>query len=164
MAATTTQTKEQVSLKLLVNKETNKVLFAEAGKDYCSSLKLNIDDTEPTKYFLCTKFPSCVDRCLSISLDKFKCRCKNPLNRSVMMKHFRNGFVNSGATFIIKDDLTVLPNSMDVTNFSLLQNFGIKSASSVKEMNVSVTKEKVLYFIFLFSTYMFGCFLEPYIK
>ncbi|KEH23018.1 DUF674 family protein [Medicago truncatula] len=211
MAATTTQTKEQVSLKLLVNKETNKVLFAEAGKDfvdvlfsfltlplgtiarlvekessvgpvtlgclnslyhcvedldegclgtkinkemllqpanssedYCSSLKLNIDDTEPTKYFLCTKFPSCVDRCLSISLDKFKCRCKNPLNRSVMMKHFRNGFVNSGATFIIKDDLTVMPNSMDVTNFSLLQNFGIKSASSVKEMNVSVTKEKVL--------------------
>ncbi|RHN46225.1 hypothetical protein MtrunA17_Chr7g0239891 [Medicago truncatula] len=205
MAATTTQTKEQVSLKLLVNKETNKVLFAEAGKDfvdvlfsfltlplgtiarlvekessvgpvtlgclnslyhcvedldegclgtkinkemllqpanssedYCSSLKLNIDDTEPTKYFLCTKFPSCVDRCLSISLDKFKCRCKNPLNRSVMMKHFRNGFVNSGATFIIKDDLTVMPNSMDVTNFSLLQNFGIKSASSVKEMNVSV--------------------------
>jgi len=68
-----------------------------------------------------------------------------------MMKHFRDGFVNSGATFIVKDDLTVLPNSMDITNFSLLQNFGIKNASSVNEMTVSVAKEKVLYFNIQFS-------------
>jgi len=214
------QTEEEVTLKLLVNKDTNKVLFAEAEKDfadvlfsfltlplgtiarlvekessigsvtlgclnslyhcvedldegclgtlirkemllqpanssedYCSSLKLNIDDTEPTKYFLCTKFPCCDHtNNLRISFNKYNCDyCGNPLNRSVMMKHFHTGFVRSGATFIIKDDLTVMLNSMDVTNFSLLQNFGIKSASYVKEMTVSVTKEKVLYFNFLFS-------------
>jgi hypothetical protein len=42
-----------------------------------------------------------------------------------------------------------MPNSMDITNFSLLQTFGLKSASSVKEMTVTVNKEKVLlYFMF----------------
>ena len=119
-----TPTSQRVSLKLLVNKEKNQVLFAEAGnefvdvllsfltfplgtiarlvgknsdilqpirfaslsslyesianldqnhfwteackemllkprnslEDYCQSLKLNIDDTEPTKYFICEKW------------------------------------------------------------------------------------------------------------
>jgi hypothetical protein len=119
--AETTQTEDNVQLKLLINEECNKVLFAEAGKDfvdilcsfltlplgtiarlvqkdsnmgqvtvgclnslyqsvadldngflrtdlikemllypknssedYCSSLKLNIDDSPPTEYFICT--------------------------------------------------------------------------------------------------------------
>jgi hypothetical protein len=33
-SSSTIQTQDQVSLKLLVNKDTNKVLFAEAGKDF----------------------------------------------------------------------------------------------------------------------------------
>ncbi|XP_024626706.1 uncharacterized protein [Medicago truncatula] len=112
------------------------------AEGYCRTLKLNIDDSNPTKYFICSKFPSCGEHDLSISLNKFNCQCGNPLNRSVMMKNFDNIFVKSCATFIIKDDLTVMPNSMDVTNLSLLQNLGIKSTSSVKEMMVNVTKEK----------------------
>jgi hypothetical protein len=218
--AATTKTEEEVTLKLLVNKDTNKVLFAEAGKEfvdvlfsfltfplgtiarliekessmgsltigclnslyhcvenleeeclgtritkdmllqpanssefYCRTLKLNIDDTEPTKYFLCTNFPTCESYgsgSLGISINKYNCdRCGNPMNRSVLFKHFENGFVKSGATFIITDELSVMPNSMDITNFSLLQTFGLKSASSVKEMTVTVNKEKVLlYFMF----------------
>ncbi|CAI8612686.1 unnamed protein product [Vicia faba] len=42
------------------------------------------------------------------------------------------------------DDLIVLPHSMDHTIFDLTKNFGIKDTSSVKEMTVNVTKEKVL--------------------
>lgn len=38
MASTTTQKEEQVSFKLVVNKETDKVLFAEAGKDFIDIL------------------------------------------------------------------------------------------------------------------------------
>jgi hypothetical protein len=220
--AATTKTEEEVTLKLLVNKDTNKVLFAEAGKEfvdvlfsfltfplgtiarliekessmgsltigclnslyhcvenleeeclgtrmtkdvllrpanssegYCRTLKLNIDDTEPTKYFLCTDFPTCKSDSfgsLGISINKYNCdRCGNPLNRSVLFKHFENGFVKNGATFIITDELSVMPNSMDITNFSLLQTFGLESASSVKEMTVTVNKEKVLlYFMFCF--------------
>ncbi|MCH85602.1 DUF674 family protein, partial [Trifolium medium] len=171
----------QVPLKLLVNKETNKVLFAEAGKDfvdilfsfltlplgtiarllpkesnmesgigslnsiyqsvenlnvdyfktlackemllnprnasggYCSTIKFNIDDSEPTKYFMCSKLGD-------LQSDKV---C--------------DGFVKDSPTFIVTDDLTVLPNSMD-TSFGLLKRFGIKSTSSVKEMNINITE------------------------
>ncbi|MCI16694.1 DUF674 family protein, partial [Trifolium medium] len=117
--AATTQTEKHVSLKLVINEESNKVVFAEAGKDfidilcsfltlplgtiarlsqkdsnmgpvtvgclnslyqsvsnldeclwtnkskelllyprnsseeYCSTVKFNIDDLEPTEYFMC---------------------------------------------------------------------------------------------------------------
>uniref|UniRef100_A0A3Q7XX29 Uncharacterized protein LOC101500403 n=1 Tax=Cicer arietinum TaxID=3827 RepID=A0A3Q7XX29_CICAR len=206
----TTQTEEEVTLKLLVNKVTNKVIFAEAEKDfvdvlfsfltfplgtisrllekessigplrfgsvntlyhsvedldkgcfgkhvskemllqtanssqhYCRNVKLNIDDSEPTEYFVCSKFPSCDGDRLVISINKHNCcHCGSPMTRSVLLKHFNDGFVKDGATFIITDDLTVMPNSMDITNFGFLQNFGIKNATSVKEMTVSVTKEK----------------------
>ncbi|MCI76672.1 DUF674 family protein, partial [Trifolium medium] len=37
-AATTTQTEEHVSLKLLLNEKGDKVLFAEAGKDFVDIL------------------------------------------------------------------------------------------------------------------------------
>ncbi|XP_045794062.1 uncharacterized protein LOC123888939 [Trifolium pratense] len=211
--AAKTKTEEEVTLKLLVNKDTNKVLFAEAEKEfvdalfsfltfplgtiarlvekessmgsltigclnslyhcvedleaeaclgtriskemllqpanssecYCNTLKLNIDDTEPTKYFVCTNFPTCEKNSLGIAINKYNCnKCGNPLNRSVLMKHFSNGFVKNGATFIITDELSVMAISMDITNFCLFQNLGIKSASSVKEMSVSLTKEKAI--------------------
>ncbi|PNX65406.1 hypothetical protein L195_g062585, partial [Trifolium pratense] len=37
-ATNTTQTETSVSLKLLLNEESNKVLFAEAGKDFVDIL------------------------------------------------------------------------------------------------------------------------------
>ncbi|KAL9315437.1 hypothetical protein ACSQ67_016438 [Phaseolus vulgaris] len=54
-----------------------------------------------------------------------------------------NGFVNEVATFIVTDDLVVIPNAVD-TSFGVLQKFGVKSLSSVQEMSVNVTKSKVL--------------------
>lgn len=58
---------------------------------------------------------------------------------------FSDGFVNDGATFVIADDLRVVQNSMDITSFGMLQDFGIKHTTSVKEMTVNITKEKVFY-------------------
>lgn len=205
-----TQVEEQVSLKLVVNKETNKVLFAEAEKDFvdvlcsfltlplgtiarlvgqstnigclnslyqsvanlevkhlstatckemllrprntsedfCRTLKLNIDDTEPTKYFMfhsfvCLDFVSCY--CLS-TFKSIRCPCGKLLDRSVFLKSSNvncDGFVQRGATFIITDDLIIRPNSME-TSFGVIQNFEIKNTSSVKQITVNVTKEKVL--------------------
>ncbi|TKY65971.1 tyrosine/DOPA decarboxylase [Spatholobus suberectus] len=207
MAAT--QIEEQVSLKLLLNKKTNKVILAEAGKDfvdvlfsfltmplgtiarlvqrsdmgpvgvgclsslygsvtnlceclltvtckemllwprntseeYCRSLKLNIDDTEPSKHFLCMNFPKCSHDLLSTFKNE-RCNCGNLLSRSVSVKSDKvyDGFVNDVATFIVTDDLVVIPNGMD-TSFSVLQKCGVKSLSSVQEMTVNVTKKKVL--------------------
>jgi hypothetical protein len=201
------QAKEQVSLKLLVNTETNKVLFAVAEKDfvdilcsfltlplgtiakllqkesnmgpvtigclnklyqsvenlrllpnnnssedYCRTLKINIDDTQPTKYFMCSKFNGYGYRChyLTIGTNKLYCWCGNRLNRSVSLAQLCNGFVKDAATFVVTDNLTVLPHSMDHTLFGLIYNLGMQSTSSVKEMTVNVTKKKVLYLQFIF--------------
>ncbi|XP_045797715.1 uncharacterized protein LOC123891888 [Trifolium pratense] len=193
---------EQVSLKLLVNTETNKVLFAEAEKDfvdilcsfltlplgtiasllqkesnmgpvtigclnklyrsvenlrllpsnnssedYCRTLKINIDDTQPTKYFMCSKFNDYNYRYhhyLTTGTNKLYCSCGNRLNRSVSLAQLCNGFVKDAATFIVTDNLTVLPHSMDHTLFGLINNLGMQSTSLVKEMTVNVTKKKVL--------------------
>ncbi|CAK8541732.1 unnamed protein product [Lathyrus sativus] len=205
------KTDEPVLLKLLVDTETNKVVFAEAGKDfvdvlcsfltlplgtiarlvqkdsnmgpvkvgclnslyqsvadlstryfltkthkkmllqpinssqdYCNSLKLNIDDTPPSTYFLCTIVDDgCCGNGLYTSSDS-NCAGGNPLTHSVFPKHFHNGFVTSSASFVITDDLIVMPNSKHVTSFGLLQNCGIKTTSSLKETTFEVTKEKVL--------------------
>ncbi|XP_020220973.1 uncharacterized protein LOC109803700 [Cajanus cajan] len=204
-----TQEQGHVSLKLVVNKETNKVLFAEAGKDfvdvlfsfltlplgtivrllekesnigpvtigclnslyhsvtdldnclwnrtfkeillqprnssqdYCNSLKLNIDDSD-SKYYVCTDFGSCSCFQLIPYTTTLNCRYGFPLTRTAFSENFCNGFVNAAASFIVTDDLIVMPNSVDYTTFALLQNLGIKSPSSVKEMTVNVNKEKVL--------------------
>ncbi|XP_058741698.1 uncharacterized protein LOC131614086 [Vicia villosa] len=209
--ATTTEQTEGVTLKLLVNKDTNKVLFAEAGKDfvdalfsfltlplgtiarlvekkssmgpvsvgclnklygslkefdkeyikmeamkemllqptnssesYCSTLKLNIDDTKPTKHFLCTNHKNCPSsNYLYISRNK-KCSCLDYYIRSVSLKNPCNGFVNDGTSFVITNDLVVMPNSVQFTSLGLLQNLDINGVSSVKEWIVNVTKDKVL--------------------
>jgi len=172
MATTSTEADVQVSLKLVVNKETNKVLFAEAEKDFvdvlcsfltlplgtiarlvenesnkgpvtigslnslyhsvaalddkhlwahaykekllhprnmaedfCNTLKLNIDDSWPKYYFLC-------QNCNRFSVNS-KCGCSKPTNRTVFFRRSRNGFVNDGASFIITDDLIVMPIYLD---------------------------------------------------
>ncbi|CAJ2670497.1 unnamed protein product, partial [Trifolium pratense] len=254
--ASATQTEEHVQLKLLINEESNKVVFAEAGKDfvdilcsfltiplgtiarlsqkdsnmgpvtvgclnslyqsvsnldeclwtttskelllcprnssedYCSTLKINIDDLVPTEYFMygnkyCRSYHDHYisgneDYCstLKINIDDLvpaedfmygnkycrsdddhyfsgnglilstsandKCPCCNGCcNRSIFLKPYCKGFVNSVATFVITEDLTIRPNSMVHTSFSLLQNSGI-TTSSAKEITVNVTQEKVL--------------------
>lgn len=239
--AATTETEEQVTLKLVVNKDTNKVLFAEAGKDfvdvlcsfltlplgtiarllgkesemeqvtvgclnslylsvenldkeclktatckemllqprnsseeYCRSLKLNIDDTEPMKYYVCSAFGPC----MSMNLSTFKnqiCPCEHLLDREVSVEtcNLCDGFVNHGATYIITDNLIVVPNSVD-SSFDLLtmhESFGIQNTSSVKEMTVNVNKEKVftidskIYFkYFFFSIYLVPLILPSFLS
>lgn len=228
MADTQPEEESVTKLKLVVNKETNKVIFAEAGKDfvdvlcsfltlplgtivrlsekdsemgpvtigclnslyhsvenlneqcfwkatskemllqpknssedYCSTLKLNIDDTEFTKYFICSKFGGHYSYYFSTSTNEICPSCEYKcFTRSVAVKHFFNGFVNGDdATFVLTDDLIILPKSVGYVSFGLLQNSGIISTSSVEEMNVTITKEKV--FIFSYLKWLFCCLLLP---
>ncbi|XP_058739946.1 uncharacterized protein LOC131612151 isoform X2 [Vicia villosa] len=199
-----------VSLKLVVNKETDKVLFAEAGKDfvdilcsfltiplgtiariiqnhttmepltlgslnslyksvenldlsylttntckemllhprnssedYCDTLKFNIDDAvDPTRpFFVCSDSASCKFKLLS-SFSNQRCECGSPLDHQILMEKEKvcNGFVKDCPTFLVTDDLRVLPNSMD-TSFDLLKNFGIKNSDSVKTMTAIITQK-----------------------
>jgi hypothetical protein len=204
---TTQKTEEHVSLKLLLNENGNKVLFAEAGKDfvdilcsfltmplgtiarlvekestigpvtvgclnslyksvadmdqccfstdtikqmllqpinfavdYCNTLKLNIDDTQPTNYFTCVFFYELIT---STNKDKYKCRCGNSFSVTVCSKRLHQGFVNGSATFIVTDDLNVMPNCLDFASFGLLQEIGIKNTNALKEIVLNVTKQNV---------------------
>lgn len=69
--------------------------------------------------------------------------CMENLSRSNFFAHFGRGFVKEGATFVITDDLIVMPNS-EFTGLSMLQNSGIKNTSSITEMTINLTKEKVI--------------------
>ncbi|XP_024634688.1 uncharacterized protein [Medicago truncatula] len=114
-----------------------------SSEDYCSSLKLNIDATEPTRYFLYSNVAKCEYRFLS-SFKNLRCECGSVLDRFVSVESDKvcNGFVKDSPNFIVTDDLTVLPNSMDA-NFGLLKRFGIKSTSLVKEVNMDITEKQV---------------------
>lgn len=53
--------------------------------------------------------------------------CGTHLDPAVIMeKQFYSGFVKDGATFVITDDLKVMPNSMDITSFIMVQNGNTK--------------------------------------
>ncbi|WJX81931.1 hypothetical protein P8452_64751 [Trifolium repens] len=140
-----------------------------SSQDYCSSLILNIDDTEPTRYFMCSRLGDCQYRLLS-SFQNQRCECGSLLDRPVLVQSDKvcEGFVKDSPTFIITDFLSVLPNSMD-TNFDLLKSFGIKSTSSLKEMTVSITEIQVLDLLkysLLSKSPLTDLFLrkEPYLK
>ncbi|RDX65870.1 hypothetical protein CR513_55429, partial [Mucuna pruriens] len=217
MAATATPSDEQVhkvSLKVLVDKEKNKVLFAEARKDfvdvllsfltlplgtiarlvakesnmqpvtvgsmsslyesvshleeehlwtqtckemllqprssmesYCQQLKLNIDDTHSTEYFLCEDMDCSRKKSgglLSIFRNQ-RCTCGKLMNRVVSPENLtlKNGFVKETASFIICDDLSVLPNVL-VTCVNLLQKLGIKDMNVIEEQTVDISKREVV--------------------
>jgi len=53
------------------------------------------------------------------------CNCGGPLEHLVRLINLRNGFVtNNDASYIIKDDLSVLPLSVDARPLSLLGDMG----------------------------------------
>jgi hypothetical protein len=108
--------------------------------DYCDTLKLNIDDTQPTNYFTCVYSHELIT---STNKDKYKCHCGNSFSTKIIPKRFHQGFVNGIATFILTDDLNVMPNCLDYASFGLLQEIGIRNTSSVKEIVLNVTKQKV---------------------
>ncbi|KAG4925171.1 hypothetical protein JHK87_050711 [Glycine soja] len=113
-------------------------------ESYCQQMKLNIDDTEPTKYFLCETVKCNLDgrRQLSIFRNQ-RCRCGNLMNKEVSPKGviLENGFVNESETFIICDDLSVLPNVLG-TSVSLLGKHGIKDLATIDERNIDFILEK----------------------
>ncbi|CAJ2670653.1 unnamed protein product [Trifolium pratense] len=214
MASSATQSSERgdnVSLKVMVDKVRNKVVYAEAGKDfvdvlfsfltlpmgtiarlvatestieavkfgsisslyqsvsdldqqylcshtckemllkprnsmegYCNQLKLEIDDT-PMQYFWCKNWNLC---CISSNVSTFrnqKCKCGS----NTMAVHYsnlisvENGFVNETATFIIQDDLSVLPNDLG-KSLCLLQNNGIDDIADIERKTLLISKKEVI--------------------
>ncbi|KAF7825588.1 DUF674 family protein [Senna tora] len=80
---------------------------------HCQNLELNIDDTEPTKYFICPNF-ECRKK-ESVLLSTFrnqKCNCGSYLSSEITLSGevtvTCEGFVQETTTFVILDDLSVI--------------------------------------------------------
>ncbi|KAK7256850.1 hypothetical protein RIF29_30387 [Crotalaria pallida] len=116
-------------------------------ESYCQSLKLNIDDTESIKYFICED-SGCTRRresgCLLLSTFRDKrCHCGKLMNREISpqsgMMTYDEGFVLDMATFIIYDDLKLKPYNSAVSVLTVIQDY-----HATKEITVNVTKEEMV--------------------
>ncbi|RHN46347.1 hypothetical protein MtrunA17_Chr7g0241271 [Medicago truncatula] len=113
---------------------------------YCHQLKLNIDETEPLQY-LC-EYPFCrlVRNSWSIFY-KQKCKCGMLFNSGPVviddMTCVPDGFVKETASFIIRDDLYVMPNHLR-TSVCLLKKHGINDLANTEKKTLLITKKEVV--------------------
>ncbi|CAL0302653.1 unnamed protein product [Lupinus luteus] len=116
---------------------------------YCQNMKLNIDNTEKTKYFVCADL-DCSLRTSGRLLSLFRnqtCKCGKLMNLEILPKFFNSeGFVHNSSTFTIFDDLKMIPDNFhrSVSEESQPKNFGMENFSSTKIVTVSVTQKEIV--------------------
>ncbi|XP_027352208.1 uncharacterized protein LOC113863032 isoform X2 [Abrus precatorius] len=117
---------------------------------YCQQLRLNIDDTDPTKFFLCENL-ECNRKCKGlVSLFRNqRCSCGKLMNTVLTPKNIilEKGFVKETATFIVSDDLYITPNVFGAS-VNLFQKLGIEYMETVEEQIVDITKKEVSFLAF----------------
>ncbi|CAL0302654.1 unnamed protein product [Lupinus luteus] len=118
-----------------------------SSEDYCQSIKLNIDDTEKTKYFICEDW-ECSRKESGGLLSLFKnkrCKCGKLMNREILPRNSSNcvGFVKDKFTFIIFDDLKVIPDNVH-SSVTQPKNFGIEKLKAIKVVTVNVTQKEIV--------------------
>lgn len=111
---------------------------------YCQNMKLNIDETEPLKYYLCEDKTCRRENWYSLCTFKDQiCTCGKLMNVVLPQKNnTENGFVNHSSTFVISDNLFVMPNLLR-TSLSLFQKLGIKDIDAVDKQTVNTSKKEV---------------------
>ncbi|KAK9078682.1 hypothetical protein SSX86_002739 [Deinandra increscens subsp. villosa] len=122
--------------------------------DLCRNLKLKIDDTEPLKYFLCGDCRSKGYTCnMRFSIcNKAKCIRCGKLMSSYHSSAISNVFVGGGmfvsdiATFIVTDDLSVIPYSA-AGILRLLADLGINDTSLLEERKLDLDSKQMLYLV-----------------
>ncbi|KAL6528860.1 hypothetical protein OROMI_029036 [Orobanche minor] len=120
------------SKKMLLNPE-------NTSESHFQSLKLNLDPSQPTQFFMCSTH--CKYSVISDS--QGNCVCGRTLMHKVHLKHSGNGFVRNTLTnYIIKDDLTVVPFTVDSCSLSLLGD--TMNSTSLSERSVDITKPQML--------------------
>lgn len=120
------------------------------AENECCNLKLNIDNTEPTKYFICKNWGCSCGSTASVSTrTTVKCSCGNLMNRAVIVDsnvsavHGEGGvFVIETASFIISDDLHVIPNLPD-NALGLLKDLEIRDIGVLEEISMDIGFKEV---------------------
>ncbi|XXG89324.1 hypothetical protein AAC387_Pa12g1353 [Persea americana] len=140
----------------------NMLLYPKsASEEHCRNLIVNIDDTEPTNYYLCIhghdwpfRSGSHDYKHLISSFPDKKCRCGGSVERTIPREKSMNAggdgkdgvFVKGKMRYMITDDLQVLPVCMR-TSLELLRRFGISDAAVLEERNVTLGQDEVLHLL-----------------
>ncbi|KAI3701655.1 hypothetical protein L6452_26891 [Arctium lappa] len=113
--------------------------------DHCRKLKLNIDDTEPIKYFLCRNSYCSQYYLYFSSCNSVKCSgCGKLMNQENVESRYDGGvFVPTLTTFIVTDDLCVKPNTSDLS-IQLIRDLGFADASQLEERSIDIGREQIL--------------------
>lgn len=118
-------------------------------EEYCQNMKLKIDDTGKSKFFICESSKCVKDDNMKFFI-KFKnriCTCGKQMNREISFKNnlpTNKGFVPDTATFMISDDLNVKPDNFGST-ISKPKHLGYDSHDCIKQLTMNVTKKEVIY-------------------
>ena len=121
-----------------------------AMEEYCQHIKLNIDDTEKMKYFVCEDW-----KCSLLSTFRNqRCMCGKPMNREIFHANSStdgnieyDGFVPETASFIISDDLSVRPDTCHETIFKPLNLPESRDLDAIKLVTINVTRKEVFIFV-----------------
>ncbi|KAI7725306.1 hypothetical protein M8C21_017947 [Ambrosia artemisiifolia] len=121
--------------------------------DHCTKLKLKLDDTEPLNYFKCATCSNFSQAFIS-TCNKAKCRgCGKLMNKEVGYKKpnvcvgGRGGvFVSDIATFIVTDDLRVMPYT-SASSIQLLTDIGITDYSCLDNLKLDMGCEEILHLL-----------------
>nr|XP_029120204.1 uncharacterized protein LOC105044555 [Elaeis guineensis] len=139
---------DKMSLKLLIDKSSHRVLFAEAGKEVVDFLFGLL-----CRYYIC---PLCYSNYNNVvhftDVYGTHCPCNGQMTKE---KHYMDsksnrvevngggGFVHGIVTYTISDDLTVTAMST-ISSITLLNNFNIKDLGSLEESTVELGLEEGL--------------------
>ncbi|KAE9618128.1 hypothetical protein Lalb_Chr03g0042891 [Lupinus albus] len=120
-----------------------------SSEDYSQNIKLNIDDTEKTKYFICEDW-ECNRQGRGGLLSIFRntrCKCGKLMNREILQEKTSLlnmlGFVHDESTFIIFDNLSVIADN-DQSGFYQPKNFGYKYFNAMKVVPVNITQKEIV--------------------
>ncbi|KAL7128790.1 hypothetical protein ABFS83_13G017900 [Erythranthe nasuta] len=116
----------------------------------CRKLKLDISDTQPTEYFICSNLlkydcegHNLLLRCSSVYYDTATCFCQRIMKRKAdendeySSRAATDGgvFTLKATSFIISDDLQIFPNTKGL--FQTLGDFAISDVDLVEPINVT---------------------------
>ncbi|CAA7055268.1 unnamed protein product [Microthlaspi erraticum] len=122
---------------------------------HCRRLKLNMGDTDATKFFMCPKFFKNGDSCSNLysNFNTSRCSCGGLMNYQIPVSEDQLGevigdsadgvFVSCRSSFIVTDDLKVTPNSIGGI-MKVLNNQGYHGFSDLQETLLDVGFEEVV--------------------
>jgi hypothetical protein len=134
---------------------------------YCRKLKLNIDETECLPYFLCEDNTCKVDNRICVGFFRNqKCICGKLLNAiRPLTLTTEDGFVKETMTFIVSDDLFVMPNLLG-TSINLLQKLGVNDINTFDKQTVIIGKKEARFLTLyvIYSVYYYYYYLISGLK